>query len=281
VRPPLSIVDIDYADIASQHPDGLAQLRSGEGLAGMVIRNVFPQDAMATVVERAKAGVSRLPCNDSAYYPGQVYGRVLPAEPDATLADYFAEARAFREGSRRLFEGLETDFLDRLEAVLGAMAGGRHVKLAANASGDEYQAFSLRQMLPGGEIGLHYENEAFDAESMAGLRSICGVRPHVLSVYLAVQVPERGGELSIYNIGEDDPETRMLKTIPRETEQSFAQFERMAARQPLLARTGDMLVFDAGRYFHRVTRVEGERARWTLGSFIILSEDGGTYHYFA
>ena len=247
----------------------------------MVIRNVFPVEAMTTVRDRADSGATRLPCNDSAYYPGKVYGRVLPAEQDATLVDYFEEAKLFREASEVLFEGLETDFLTRQEQVLSAMAGGRKVELARHPDGREYQAFTLRKMLPGGEIGLHYENEAFDAPSLSGLSTISASYPHVLSVYLAVQAPENGGELCLYNISEFDPETPTLKTLPRDGEQTLAQFEGLAPRQPLPATTGDMLLFDAGRYFHRVSRVEGPLPRWTMGSFIMLSDDDTTYHYFA
>lgn len=281
MRPALQVASVDVTEVASRYPDGLAILRSGGGMAGMIIRNVFPADTMEVVVRRVSAAETRIAANPSAYYPGRVFGRVLPAEPDASLTDYFREATVFPEESRTIFRGFETDFLTRLEEVLRAMSGGREVALARSADGHAYQAYSIREMLPGGEIGLHYENEAFDSPSMRELAAMCGPRPHVLSAYLALQVPEVGGELSLYGISEDDPEAARLKTMERQDEESFAHFEQLAPRQPLLAGTGDMLLFDAGRYFHRVTRVGGTRARWTMGAFIIQSQDGSSYRYFA
>ena len=43
------------------------------------------------------------------------------------------------------------------------------------------------------------------------------------------------------------------------------------------AEVGDLLVFDAGRHFHRVTPVMGARPRWTLGGFVALSRDGSCF----
>ncbi len=283
MREALEVDDLDASELAERRPNGLAQMRAGVGFAGMIIRNVFAEETMKEIVRRLEAGVSRIPRNQSDYYPGVVFGRVLPAEADATLAAYFEEAAIFREESRRLFDGFPTDFLTRLEQVLASMAGGREVRLARSEDGREYQAFSIRKMMPGGQIGLHYENEAFDAESMAGLRRICGagVRPHLLSIYLALQAPELGGELGLYPIGEDDPDTPTLKFMARDDARTYEHFERMGPHHRLCAGTGDMLLFDAGRYFHRVVQVEGKRDRWTIGSFIVLAEDGSTFCYFA
>ncbi|MCX4243648.1 2OG-Fe(II)-dependent halogenase WelO5 family protein [Paraliomyxa miuraensis] len=283
MRQALEVDDLDASVLAERRPNGLAQVRAGNGFAGMIIRNVFPEATMQEIVRRLEAGLSRIPRNESDYYPGVVFGRVLPAERDATLHAYFEEAAIYREESRRLFDGLQIDFLTRLERILSSMAGGREVRLARSEDGREYQAFSIRTMMPSGQIGLHYENEAFDAESMAGLRRICGagVRPHLLSIYLTLQAPERGGELGLYSIGEDDPDTPTLKYMPRDDARTYEHFERTSPHHRLRAGTGDMLLFDAGRYFHRVVRVEGERDRWTIGSFIVLSEDDSTFCYFA
>jgi hypothetical protein len=37
-------------------------------------------------------------------------------------------------------------------------------------------------------------------------------------------------------------------------------------------KAGDLVIFDSGRHVHRVTPVEGEVSRLTLGGFMTLSE---------
>jgi hypothetical protein len=278
MRRPLEIVTVDVTEVSTRCPDALATIRDGSGLAGMVIQNVFSPETMEAVVHRLLLGRCSIPSKASAYYPGRVFGRVLPGESDAALGDYFREAAMFRDASRALFDGLATDFQTRLEELLQMMSGGRPVRLATSSQGKVYQAYSIREMLPGGEVGLHYENEAFDSESMAELKSMCP-RPHVTSVYLALQVPEKGGVLTLYSLGEDDPETPALKDMPRTDERTLARIEEFSIPHELVTRPGDMLLFDAGRYYHRVTRVEGTRPRWTLGSFVFITRDGVTCYF--
>ena len=247
----------------------------------MIIRNVFPPATMEAVVARLLRGESRIPGNASPYYVGRTFGRILPREQDPPAGGVFPGGGALpRRVSRPLPRAPRMDFQARFEEVLGMMAGGRAVRVPVNAAGQTYQPWSIREMLPGGEIDLHYEDEAFDSPTMSELRSMID-RPHQMSAYLALQVPERGGELSLYPLGEGDPEAIDLKTMARKSERIYSRIEEMAPRHALLAGVGDLLLFDAGRFFHRVTRVEGTRARWTMGSFITLAGAGDCYYYFA
>jgi hypothetical protein len=43
---------------------------------------------------------------------------------------------------------------------------------------------------------------------------------------------------------------------------------------------GDVLIFDGGRWLHRVDWVKG-RTRWTMGGFLMFNRPGDTVLYFA
>lgn len=269
------IVDVAFQEL-ERFPDALDVIRGGDAYSALVIRDVFPPSVMAAVVERLERRETRLIGRPSPYYEGQQFGRILPRE-EGDLADYFQESAQFPEASRALFAGLGAgDYLARLTQVTRTIAGGRPVELARNAGGALYQAYSIRQMLPGGSIDLHYENESFDAPSMNELVAALD-RPHQMSAYLTLQAPEAGGELSVYPLRGSDPEARDLMHLERKSERTYARIEALAPRVPLLAGAGDMLLFDAGRHFHRVTEVLGSRARWTMGSFLSLAKGGREY----
>jgi hypothetical protein len=46
-------------------------------------------------------------------------------------------------------------------------------------------------------------------------------------------------------------------------------------------RAGDLLVFDGGRYFHRVAKVKGSRIRYTIGGFMMFDQPGETLLYWS
>src|SRR5262249_52994504 len=205
-------------------------------------------------------------------------GRILPHEHD--MEGYFTESAAFPEESRALFRGLGVDFTARLENVLTTLAGSKPVQLAHTPDGRLYQAFSIREMLPGAFIDVHFENEAFDAPPMQPLLALLD-GPQQLSAYLALSVPDEGGELTVYPLRGSDPEAAAIRTLDRTAESTYACIEAIAPPAVLNTAVGDLLVFDAGRHFHRVTRIGGQRARWTMGSFLALSRTRDRYLYFS
>ena len=58
---------------------------------------------------------------------------------------------------------------------------------------------------------------------------------------------------------------------------AFQNFDSTAfAPQP-----GDMLIFDGGRYFHRVSKVEGVLPRRTVGGFVGFSQNHDRLYYWS
>jgi hypothetical protein len=274
---PFRIVEIEAADI-DQHGNALDEINSGESYSALIVRHVFSAAAMGAVVARLERGETALIGRDSPYYTGRMFGRILPHERD--LDAYFAESGVFPEESQALFHGLGPDFKGRLEEVLTALAGGKVVRLARTPDGRMYQPFSIREMLPGAFIDVHFENEAFDAPPMQELlEQLDG--PEQLSAYLALAVPEEGGELSVYPLRGTDPQAAAIRALDRTAESTYAEIQAIAPRAVLNTGVGDLLIFDAGRHFHRVTRVGGRRSRWTMGSFLALSRTRDAFLYFS
>ena len=68
----------------------------------------------------------------------------------------------------------------------------------------------------------------------------------------------------MYGLWGSDPNPPMLPTRFLDT----AALERDYDRHVFNLRTGDMVIFDAGHHVHRVSPVEGDRARLTFGGFL-------------
>ncbi len=274
----LQIRDVPWEEV-DRYPDALGELDGGQSIAAMIVRGVYTADALQRVVERIERGEILVPGLPTPYFDGRIFGRILPRERPP-LDAYFEGARVFREASRALFDGIAEPFQERMERLFARVAGGRAIKVPVNAAGQPYQPWSMREVVPGGCIDLHFECEAMNSPSMADLKTQID-RPHQLSCVLVLQAPEAGGELSVYGLLGTDPRAEKLILQDRKSDAIYAAIEEMVPRQPFPLRTGDAVLFDAGRYFHRVTPVEGPRSRWTVGSFLALSRDRNAFYYYA
>lgn len=272
--PPLQILEVAASDLAGC-ADALSDIFAGR-LTGIVIRQAFPQDALEGVVRRLEAADFGLERQSSPHFKGETYGRVLIVG-DRDLADYFREAARFSTACKELFSGAPA-FQDRVESLLGEVAGGRDVRVPSGPDGSSYAPATIRGLTAGGEIDLHCENETVDFPSMWHLAEMVHAR-NQLSYYVLLAQPEGGGELVVHNARFAEGHGAMLGHMERDA----AALEAIAPYGQVVPHTavGDLLVFDSGRYFHRVTPVVGPRFRWTMGGFLARSHDDRTVHYWS
>jgi hypothetical protein len=273
--PPMRLLEVEASELG-QHPDALSAIFEGR-LTGMVIRGAFPRDALGAVVQRLEQGNFGLEKLRSEHFKGETYGRVLIVG-DRDLGDYFREAARFRAACVALFAGAPA-FQERLEELLAQVAGGRTVGVPAGPEGAPYAPATIRGLPEGGQIDLHCENETVDFPPMWHLARQLHAR-NQLSFYVVLAVPESGGELVIHNArfaeGPGEQLSRMERT-------GTAALDAIAPYGQVIPRTaiGDLLIFDSGRHFHRVTPVAGRRKRWTMGGFLARSTDEKAVYYWS
>ncbi len=274
--PPLRLLEIDSTDLKG-HSDVLSDIFAAR-LTGAVIRGAFPGAALASVVARLEAGDFGLQSQPSPAFAGETYGRVLIVG-DRDLAEYFREAARFRAACVELFAGT-LDFQTRIEELLSAVAGGRRVTVPAGPDGTTYAPATIRGLHEGGEIDLHCENETVEFPAMWHLARALKAR-NQLSYYVVLALPAAGGELVIHNARyAEEPAGARLASMERNEQ---ATLDMLAPYGHVVPRTavGDLLVFDSGRHFHRVTPVVGPRFRWTMGGFLAPSLDESAVHYWS
>lgn len=265
-----TVLDVP-ADEVGRHPDALARLFAGS-LAAVIVRGAYDPARLASLHDRFDREDDGIPTIRSPFFAGRAWGRALSVEPDQR--PYLAFAAEFEPRARAVFEaeGLEP-YPALLERLTGALGEGYRVGVARSPEGRSFVPFSLREMLPGGGISPHYENEAFDMPGMDAVRPRLR-SAHQLSAYVTVARPEGGGALRLYHLLGTEPAGAALRPLPRSGTECSDALERTAPWTDLDVRTGDLLLFDSGRYWHRVTPVEGSVARWTLGGFLGLADDG-------
>ncbi len=268
----LQLLDIDVSEVAG-HPDVIDRILRRE-LFGVVVRGVFPAEQLARVVERFRE-MPDMPVFKSHTFNGRTYGRVLRMA-EAQLDEYFAAARQIESALEAAFSG-GAGYESRLREIVSELSGGRSISVPG--SGDKtYAPASVRVLSTGGVVQLHCGNETYAFPALAELAKLIDVTGEI-STLMPLALPEGGGVLEIYDVCFGDPLIEELdKRLGRER-----AHEELADRLGLRLGigVGDLALFEEGQHYHRVSEVQGERSRWTMGGFLAPSTDGRALHYWS
>ena len=99
-----------------------------------------------------------------------------------------------------------------------------------------------------------------------------------LSWFIPLQTAEEGGELELYGLDFED--TRPLREERPPGSDGMDELSgltflvELADSMRVDPAAGDLVLFDGGRWYHRVRPVRGHRPRITLGGFLAFSRDG-------
>lgn len=268
----LEIIEIDARDV-QRHPDVIDRILRRE-LFGVLVRGVFPAETLARVVE-AIPHQPGVPVFESHTFHGRTYGRVLRMASEQ-LDEYFAAATGIGAALEAAF-GDGPGYEARLREVVGALSGGRPVQ-RPGAAGATYAPATVRVLDPGGTVYLHCGNETYAFPALRELTRLIDPAGEI-STLLPLALPERGGELEVYDVCFGDP---LIDELDRRLGREQAH-RGLGARGCVRIRpaVGDLALFEEGRFYHRVSEVEGARARWTMGGFLAPARDGRTLHYWS
>lgn len=256
------LLEIDAADVGD-HPDAFDRLRRSD-VHGILLHRVYRPDELVALGERL---VRHDPPFVQSSFPEEFhswfYGRNLNlAHPE--LLGYFQEAELFNEQLESLLPGA-LGVTDYLAEILAKLDGGRPFHAPPGPRpGQRYMFTTVRCHMEGGYIPPHLDNEFALRRSYRHLRSI--VEPPILSFVLCVAEADEGGALEIFDFRQD---TSGTFEVSGPIEPDISSLESVSFRIP----PGSVIVIDSGRYLHRVTPVVGEKARWTLCSFMARSKD--------
>lgn len=277
----------DYYELSldelEKFPDAIHDIHLGR-YHGIIVRGVFDPDAAAEVsrrVEQGEAPIQRISITSklARYIPTEDEPTPNEADPGfslgvARMAErdddwYHAAAAKFRAGCRELFQGLP-DFEERITTVLGALAGGRSVQVPAGPDGTTYTPATIRVLPRNLEIGLHVEHFA-PLSTARWLSRYAEMRQ--LSYFVTLQAPEKGGELEVYGLEQADAEGLGAR--------EFAKLLQGSGSMSFKPGSGDLIIFDGSRYYHRVAPSQGPRKRITMGGFLLVSRDDKTIYYWS
>ncbi|MDG1481003.1 MAG: 2OG-Fe(II) oxygenase [Myxococcota bacterium] len=248
----------------------LPRLLSGS-LRGVILDGLLPPEVALRLVGRLQQDrtLPRIPVG------GQLIGESLGLSLDRAVGphqdDYLSSARTLHERLSTLTTGRSLDTL--LAAALSMMARPMPVSLA-EARGLPRAPLVFRRLPRGGCIPPHAELEQLARRPYDGFREQLDDTT-LLSFFICLQQPASGGVLRVHELSWSDYD----RSADRGGHSQPAAQLRGVSHTDRLLKTGSLVVFDGGRWFHEVTPVIGEQERWTAGGFLArrCSGDGVLY----
>jgi hypothetical protein len=265
------LVYIDASEV-SQHPRLLDEMFD-ESRLGAVVRGVVPADAAEALCVALESGALGVPRFESEHYGGYSYGQMLIVSPE-DLSGYFANA-----GAMRGIAAAGISFESRIIEVLTSLAGGKPIELAAGPGNAAYSPLAVRVVTSSGSIAVHCENETVRFPAFRHLSTMIDTRDQ-LSFYVPLRLPAAGGELHVYPLRFGEPGGNAMGRMKRSYREIGDRLASVRATVPGVG-VGDLWIFDAGRYYHGVTPVTGDRSRWTLGGFLARSRNADRVYYWS
>jgi len=269
---PLRFLDLTLTELTARAsvPSLLSELLDAR-LTGLVVRGALP-DALV------RAAAARLTASSDWTSPNQgMRGGEIRTIGDAATPTFthlrgppdavYAQSAAAHAARTADVFGDGAAALGAVQACLSAAAGGAPAAPPAFDDAHPWPAFNFRALDPGQQIFAHHDNHY----GLGVYRHMDPAldRSALLSFFFTLQAPDEGGVLLVYGVRGDDPDVPVLPTRFLDT----AAIEARYAVQRVQLGAGDLVLFDAGRYVHRVTVVEGARSRLTFGGFMTMTAD--------
>jgi hypothetical protein len=87
---------------------------------------------------------------------------------------------------------------------------------------------------------------------------------------LLIDQAEAGGALDVYNLTSQAAAADFRNLDGAGKEKDLSDFESSSIR----LEPGEMVILHSSQYLHGVSKVQGDRTRWTMCSFMALARDG-------
>lgn len=242
---------------------------------GLVIKGFFSPEEVAQMQNRIAENTSSIKTNTPF---GQVIGKRLEAVDgdfqNLGLDDYFRYTRPWGAEMPAL---LGLDFEDRFENGLAPLLAQAKASVPVDSEGRRWSPATLRIIHPDKEgIQSHVGNEFNEKMPDNRHLSQMAVIHDQMSYFSLLQKPETGGELLLFEATWEDTKESLLDNHPRCVTEVEAR-----PRHVIDLEAGDLLIFAGGRIWHKVTEVQGNVNRITLGGFLAFSKDGSKLYYWS
>jgi len=262
-------------DFNTEETVGLIEKLYKNELDGFVARGVFSLDEVQSILERTELipNDEFLPTSNGRLFPNP-YATI--SDKEKMLDEYIRKNEVFDDLPFGDLQARITAFFNKYSGSMGARPP--HVLKTQKPSSFANFRFFMPNM--GGlfvHCGYFFQEEHPTYFEVVEEMDKSGQ----LSFFLALQYPDRGGELTVYDLLW--PETNGKDSFEQNDCVLNCKGERIFLKDvntfTVRPEPGDILVFRGGPIWHRVENIHGSKPRVSFGGFINFSKDGKEFFY--
>jgi hypothetical protein len=260
----------------------LHEIKDGKP-AGVIVKNFLSSNECSVMKENFYdkiAGKSQLPLNQGCTYPTVFnhHHRETGGDPQK-MATYFESCSNYIKTFKEEFG---VDAPQKFQEMFASGSGTGMAKIMPDSDfKNVYPAFSFRDLNPGtGEMTLHCGLFFYGFNPPVYEHILKVVEPgDQLSFFAMIQKPDSGGALTIFDATWDEVDKRVSDLELEAKDGTHLFIGKDLDSFPVDIDTGDLLIFNGGRIWHRVEMVHGEQHRLTLGGFIGFAPEKSAVYY--
>lgn len=289
----INFITIDAKDLPVQYPHALQDLFEAK-LHGFLVKNFLSPPEVKTLLEAH----SQLTAEELTHTPvGHFFPQVFPefsrAHTTATDEQKPAVADAYFEFNEQVQNNFEkrfgVDLYARFKSFFESIASQRPVESPAGFGGRGRYAFgTFRNFIPGkGFLAIHCGNyfQTLYEPVYKHLMQEVKVK-NQMSFFVMLQRADEGGNLTVFNLRWQDgmSKTEMMndvEVILPDGRKVYPDTDEGFQKQDMKPQPGDVILFQGGNIWHRVSNVEGSKPRITFGGFISPDHAEKKFYFWA
>ena len=252
----------------SQFPSAIPDIYIGK-IAGIIVKNVFTDIELTKIKENLNK-YEHLGFNITW---GSILGYPLN-KATKYRSKYFAEVQNDKVTYSKIFN---LNISDKLTNIFKTISGGKVVSVPIEKQ-HNYNSGTFRIMeVNHGALKAHTGNEFIDLQKKKGMSYLVQLASMYdsMSYFILIQKPDKG-ELILYDLLYENTPNEVFGF--KQNTRNDEYFNNIAS-QKLNLQEGDLLVFNGGRIWHKVTDIKGKQRRITFGGFMAISKDNQDIYY--
>jgi hypothetical protein len=287
---PVEFITIHADEIALLHPNALFELYKSQKV-GFLIKGFLSENEVSSVVNNFEKVETR----DVAHIgEGFTYPMVFAEFSNRNSNESKENQKELAYDYFRVCNGYDKEFIDdfgfdmktKVEKMLSSVSGGRKVNTPKGY--DDVGSFpfgNFRYLMPGnGHMPVHCGNFQTEFEPFyTHLNKTLSVEDQ-MSYFVMLQKPEEGGVLDVFNLrweaGQTKKSAREDKEIIRPDGSILTiDADKTYSKVSITPEPGDMILFQGGNIWHRVSNVIGQKPRITFGGFMAMDKSEESFYY--
>ena len=274
---------IEVSDL-NTYSNGIKEIQDRK-LDGLIIRGVLTKEEIKIIrdhIDKQKED-DRYKVRTGYTFPMAYFDADKNVGEDNPFENNFREWKKWKDQFAVLF-GIDIEA--RITSIMQQMSGGKEVIILPGPKDiGSYTPATIRVFHPHlGGIPVHCGNmfEEMLPTLYSDLMSKV-ITENQMSYFIQLQNPQRGGELTIYDLewelGQKSFEEDKIRLVDGNVIDT--SIEGSIEKFSLKINPGDMLIFAAGQIWHRVETPLGKSDRITVGGFLGFTKDGHSLTYWS